>query len=111
MSLLKLPPWVVVCLGCLAWTSGALAQAPAVSRAEAPDLTISAARLLPGEHIKLDGTLSHPAWQRASVFNRFVEKFPATGTAPSQETRVQVLFGEHAHVFASLVFFKGHHVA
>ena len=96
MSLLKLPPWVVVCLGCLAWTSGALAQAPAVSRAEAPDLTISAARLLPGEHIKLDGTLSHPAWQRASVFNRFVEKFPATGAAPSQETRVQVLFGEHA---------------
>ena len=62
----------------------------------AEDLTISAERLQPGETIALDGTLSHPAWQRAPAFNRFVEKFPDTGAAPVQETRVQVLFDQRA---------------
>ena len=60
------------------------------------DLTITAARLQPGETITLDGTLSHPAWQRAPVFDRFVEKFPDTGAAPVQQTRVQVLFDQQA---------------
>ena len=62
----------------------------------ADELTITAVRLQPGEHIKVDGTLSHPAWQRAPVYKRFVEKFPDTGAAPSQETRVQVLFDQQA---------------
>ena len=60
------------------------------------DLTITAARLLPGEQIKLDGTLAHPAWQRAPVFDRFVEKAPDNGAMPSQRTRVQVLFDDRA---------------
>ncbi|MDP3223673.1 MAG: DUF5916 domain-containing protein, partial [Rubrivivax sp.] len=59
-------------------------------------LTITAARLLPGEQIKLDGTLAHPAWQRAPVFDRFVEKAPENGATPSQRTRVQVLFDDRA---------------
>ena len=62
----------------------------------ADDLTITAVRLQPGERIKVDGTLLHPAWQRAPVYKRFVEKFPDTGAAPSQETRVQVLFDQQA---------------
>ena len=71
--------------------------APGAARAQSPqDLTISAVRLLQGETIPLDGTLSHPAWQRAPVFDRFVEKFPDTGAAPAQTTRVQVLFDARA---------------
>ncbi len=73
------------------------ALALGTARAQSPpDPTISAARLQPGETIALDGTLSHPAWQRAPVFHRFVEKFPDTGAAPVQATRVQVLFDQRA---------------
>src|SRR3954464_13398186 len=32
-----------------------------------------AVRLRPDEHLVLDGTLSHPAWRRAPVYDRFVE--------------------------------------
>lgn len=73
-----------------------LLTAGAARAQPAQDLTISAARLNPGETITLDGSLSHPAWQRAPVFDRFVEKFPDTGAAPSQQTRVQVLFDQRA---------------
>jgi len=57
---------------------------------------IRAVRLNAGETLKLDGTLSHPAWQRAPVYERFVEKDPVFGAAPPQATRVQVLFDERA---------------
>lgn len=74
-----------------------LALAGAAAHAQTPEeLTITAVRLQPGERIVVDGTLSHPAWQRAPVYKRFVEKFPDTGAAPSQETRVQVLFDQQA---------------
>ncbi len=72
------------------------AAAGAQTTAADNDLTIVATRLLPGESIKLDGTLVHPAWQRAPVFSRFVEKNPVNGAAPSQTTRVQVLFDDKA---------------
>ena len=52
--------------------------------------------LLAGEHLTLDGRLSHPAWQRAPVHRQFVEKFPDTGAAPHQATRVRVLFDAQA---------------
>jgi len=58
--------------------------------------TVPSARLLPGEKIILDGSLDHPAWQRAPVYNRFVEREPSNGAAPKFETRVQVLVGERA---------------
>lgn len=57
---------------------------------------IVAARLLPGEHLKLDGRLDHPAWQRAPVYERFVQKVPEVGAAASRATRVQVLHDEQA---------------
>jgi hypothetical protein len=75
----------------LAW-HGAQAQ-PA---AGAPGAPITATRLGPSERIVLDGTLSHPAWQRAPVHAGFVEKDPVNGAVPSQVTRVQVLFDEQA---------------
>jgi Domain of unknown function (DUF5916) len=64
--------------------------------AQAQNNAVQAVRLLAGEQLVLDGGLSHPAWQRAPVFSRFVEKFPNTGGPPSEETRVQVLFDDHA---------------
>jgi hypothetical protein len=57
---------------------------------------IVAERLQPGERLALDGTLSHPAWQRAKPFGDFVEKAPDTGAAPREATRVRVLFDEQA---------------
>lgn len=85
----------------LAVVLGLLAAAPARAAEPAP---IIAARLLPGEHLKLDGTLSHPAWQRAPVFSAFVQKFPETGGPPSRETRVQVLFDEQALYIGTRAF-------
>ena len=61
-----------------------------------PVLPISAVRLLPDERLPLDGTLHHPAWQRAPVHRDFVEKAPATGGVPLHETGVQVLFDQQA---------------
>lgn len=63
------------------------------TRADAP---MRAERLRPGEQLKLDGRLDHPAWQRAPVFDRFVEKQPTLGAAPAQATRVQLLFDDRA---------------
>ena len=57
---------------------------------------IQAVRLLPDERIKLDGTLSHPAWLRAPEHERFVERDPISGAQPPQQTRFRVLFDERA---------------
>ncbi len=59
-------------------------------------MAIVATRLAHGETMPLDGTLSHPAWQRAPVHSAFVEKFPDTGAVPRHATQVQVLFDEQA---------------
>lgn len=72
-----------------------LASWPAAPAAETDD-TITAVRLAPGESILLDGTLAHPAWRRAPVFDRFVEKDPVNGAPPVQRTAVQVLFDARA---------------
>ena len=92
--------WAARCRVGLVWAAGLsgatqLAQAqPAPLAAEAG--TLQAQRLQPGERLRLDGSLSHPAWQRAPVHRQFVEKSPNTGAAPPQTTRVRVLFDEQA---------------
>jgi hypothetical protein len=67
--------------------------APAAGRAGE---AIAAERLRPGEVLRLDGTLTHPAWQRARPHDAFVEKAPDTGAAPREATRVRVLFDDAA---------------
>jgi len=59
-------------------------------------LAMHAVRLLPDEHIVLDGTLRSPAWQRAPVYDNFVENEPHRGAKPRYATRVQILFDEQA---------------
>ena len=68
--------------------------APAVALAD--DDAMQAARLLPGERITLDGTLSHPAWQRAPAFERSHEIDPVRGRTPTHALRVQVLYDAQA---------------
>ncbi len=82
--------------------AGALALPVAAQTSPAPATAAPAiapmqsARLQPGEVIPMDGTLNHPAWQRAPVFDQFTERDPTNGAKPKFETRVQVLVGERA---------------
>ncbi len=79
--------WLLVCT----FTSANIALAQ-----PAPSAGLRAERLQPGERIVLDGSLSHPAWQRAVPHTRFVEHAPRQGAAPPQRTQVQLLFDENA---------------
>jgi Domain of unknown function (DUF5916) len=73
-----------------------LALCLATPLAQAAEEAVQAVRLREGERIALDGTLSHPAWQRAPVFERAYEIEPVRGRTPTHGTRVQVLYDEHA---------------
>ena len=82
-------------LGCrLATAQGTVAAGPPATATESG--AVRAQALRPRETIVLDGTLSHPAWQRAVAHERFTEKDPVNGAAPPQQTRFQVLFDERA---------------
>lgn len=59
-------------------------------------LAMHAVRLRPDEHIVLDGTLGNPAWQRAPVYDDFVENEPHRDSRPKYATKVQILFDEQA---------------
>lgn len=61
-----------------------------------PVQPVQAVRVPEGERLVLDGTLAHPAWQRAPVHGRFFEKDPDNGAVPPQRTEVRVLFDERA---------------
>ena len=86
----SLQRWLVAAMAGLALLNPAWAQNDDAAR------TVTAVGLLPGESIVLDGSLAHPAWARAPVWSRFIEKDPRNGAEPPQETRVQVLFDERA---------------
>ena len=99
--------WALVLIAAALPAAAVRAAAPAESSValahEEPALTdagaattIRAMRLMPGEHIVLDGTLSSPAWQRAPVYDRFFELEPSRGARPREATRVQVLFDDEA---------------
>ena len=76
-------PWLSALLsplGPAVFVAGFMAIAsPVYSAQTAAELTVTAVRLQPGESIKLDGTLSHPAWQRAPVHDRAASA-PGLGT-------------------------------
>ena len=68
-----------------------LALCLAAPLAQAAEEAVQATRLQSGERIVLDGTLSHPAWRRAPVFERSYEIDPVRGRTPTHGTRIQVL--------------------
>ena len=80
---------VAACLCLMQAITGVHAQPGAVH-------PVQAVRLAAGETLVLDGTMSHPAWRRAPVYDSFVEKDPNFGVVPAQATRVQVLFDDRA---------------
>ncbi len=88
--LMSIRCWLVCLIAALA-----VVVAPAWAQ-DTPGAAITAVRLGADERLVLDGSLSHPAWQRAPVHAGFVEKDPVNGAMPSQATRVQVLFNEKA---------------
>ena len=81
-------------LAALAAPTSAADLTPAA--AAALNTPIVAERLRPGETIKLDGTLSHPAWQRAPVHKASFERQPGNGEPAKHDTQVQVLFDDQA---------------
>ena len=85
MTILRLRRSLHAALLALCTTAATAASTPPAAE------PIQAVRLLHGEHIVLDGTLSHPAWQRAPVFDRSYEIEPVRGHVPTHATRVQVL--------------------
>lgn len=82
--------WAAVLLMCAAGSAGAHAQPSAEPQA------ITAVKLAPGERIRLDGTLSDPAWRRAPVFRDFMVREPQYGHHNDWGTQVQVLYDERA---------------
>ncbi len=72
-----------------------------LAQAQAPTVVSSlvVSKLNADETITLDGTLSHPAWQRAAPFDSFIERDPKNGAAPAYRTVVRVLVSEHALYF------------
>ncbi len=64
--------------------------------APAADVAMRAERLRPGESLRLDGRLDHPAWQRAPAHAAFVEIDPELGADPLQATTVQLLGDDEA---------------
>lgn len=74
----------------------ALLSCPFVFAQRDADMAVQAVRLQPGESIALDGSLSHPAWQRAPGWSGFVEKDPVNGAVPPLATKIQVLFDDRA---------------
>jgi len=92
-----------------AWplVAGAEVGTPAAMRPDEPaapridtivddPLAMHAVRLRPDEHIVLDGTLGHAAWQRAPVYDNFIENEPHRDARPRYATKVQILFDEEA---------------
>ncbi len=61
-----------------------LAAAAPLRAQEAAVQPVRAVRVPEGERLVLDGTLAHPAWQRAPVFDGFVEHDPRRGAEPPQ---------------------------
>jgi len=81
--------WLATATVCSLLAGAALAQPPEAA-------PIQAVPLLPGEHLRLDGTMSHPAWQRAPAFTDNWAIEPVRFGPVTHPTRVQVLYDDRA---------------
>lgn len=77
-----------------AWAASFCAAAQTPPHVE--PAALQARRLPTGVRLPMDGTLHHPAWLTAPVYQQFFEKVPDTGAAPLRPTRVRVLFDDRA---------------
>ncbi len=101
IAVVTLAAWLVGGLagyGVSAMAQGGSAPPPPQARAEAgaDARAMRAVRLAAGETLVLDGTLSHPAWQRAPAYSQFLSVAPLFGPQVPQQTQVRVLFDDQA---------------
>ena len=60
-----------------------------------PRKSIEAYRLS-GESVVIDGVLDEPAWARAAVGSRFVERSPSPGAKPPADSRFRIVYDDEA---------------
>ena len=88
--------------GVLALLASAASCAQTLAQTAASPIVI--AKLNANEVILLDGSLSHPAWQRAAAYDNFIEREPKNGAVPKQRTTVRALSDERALYFGIEAF-------
>lgn len=74
--------------GHLAFAQATPTQPPPTSTA------LEASRLQEGEQLPLQANFQHPAWQRAQVFDSFVQRKPNVQNTVTYPTRLRVLFDD-----------------
>jgi hypothetical protein len=67
---------------------------PLVLNAQSATKVARATRIV-GTAPRIDGELTEPAWQQATVISDFVQKVPVEGAAPSVATEVRILYDDH----------------
>ncbi|HUP29618.1 MAG TPA: carbohydrate binding family 9 domain-containing protein [Usitatibacter sp.] len=82
----------------------ALAALAILALASLPSHALQAHRLAAGERIVLDGKLDEPAWERASVYDRFWELYPQAEVAASVKTEMRVAYDAQALYVALRAF-------
>ena len=70
----------------------------------APALAIEAARLAPGERIRIDGRLDDTGWARAAPYDRFWDVSPQDGRPARVRTEVRFAFDRDALYVAVRAF-------
>src|SRR5262245_55294044 len=73
---------------CSLAASGALAQPELPSDLARP--TVGAVRIDASEAPNIDGDLSDPAWSKASVIDRFIQKRPNPGMPATERTVLRI---------------------
>lgn len=76
--------------------SGAEARTQEPGVLDGGRITMHAVALHRDEAITMDGTLSNPAWDRAPVYDEFIEHEPRKGARPAQLTQVRILYDQAA---------------
>ncbi len=86
----KSGPW-----GAVALCAQLLVGSTATADPEAPERTTFTAVRATAPMV-IDGILDEPDWQRAPPFENLVQSYPTLLAPPSQQTRVRVLYDDHA---------------
>jgi len=80
---------------CTYATSVAAAQQPAPGAAPPfvrPSLAV--ARITPSEAPAIDGDISDPAWAKAAIIDKFIQKSPIPYSEPTEKTVVKIMYDE-----------------
>jgi hypothetical protein len=76
----------------------------ALAQPSDPAPVVNAHRLLPDEHILVDGRLDEPVWSRTEAASHFRQQEPIEGGEPSERTEVHIAF-DADHLFMGVRLF------